>query len=165
MIFSSTRFSLLIAALLPLSSIACGGSDSTSLEPVATTPLAGMIDGKSFKATSAIGVVLDPSSGKRFITISGTGISCAMSNIEGAAVLTQVAWKEGTAIPFDSQNNATLSFPSGTTIQNNVALTGRIEVIKAPTTVGAKGTLRLRAVVDDKNTVEGEVDVEICPDF
>ena len=165
MTFSSTRFSLLLTALLPLSALGCGGSDSTSSEPVAETPLAGKIDGKAFTAKAAIGIVLDPSSGKRFITITGDGISCAMSNINGPAVLTSVAWKEGTAVPFDSQNNATLSFPSGDSIQNNVSLTGRIEVIKAPTKVGEKGTIRLRAVVDDSNTVEGQVDVEVCPDF
>lgn len=165
MTFSSTRFSRMIAALLPLSALACGGTDSPDSEPVAETPLAGKIDGKAFKATGAIGTVLDPSSGKRFITITGDAISCAMSNINGPAVLTSVAWKEGTAVPFDSQNNATLSFPSGDSIQNNVSLTGRIEVIKAPTTVGEKGTIRLRAVVDDRNTVEGEIDVEVCPDF
>ena len=165
MLFSSTRFSLLIAALLPLSSVACGGSDSVASEPVAETPLAGKIDGQAFTAKAAIGTVFDPSSGERTITITGDGITCANGNINGAAVLTSVVWKEGTAIPFDLQHNATLSFPSGDTPQNKVALTGRIEVIKAPTTVGEKGTIRLRAVVDDNNTVEGQVDVEICPDF
>jgi hypothetical protein len=162
---SPTRFSLLLTALLPLSAVACGGSDSTSSDPVATTALTGMIDGKAFTAKAAIGTVFDPMSGKRSITISGDAISCANSNINGAAVLTSVAWKEGTAIPFDLQNNATLAFPKGDTIQNDVAISGRIEVIKAPTTVGAKGQIRIRAMIDDSNHVEGQVDVEICPDF
>ncbi len=162
---SSTRFSLLITALLPLSALACGGSDSTSSDPVATTALTGMINGQAFTAKGAIGSNLDPSSGKRFITITGDAITCASSNIHGAAVLTSVAWKEGTAIPFDFQNNATLSFPKGDTIENNVATTGRIEVIKAPTKVGEKGQIRIRATIDDSNHVEGQVDVEVCPDF
>lgn len=163
---SSTRFSLLITALLPLSALACGGSDTTaSSDPVASTALTGMINGQAFTAKAAIGTNLDPMSGKRFITITGDAITCASSNINGAAVLTQVAWKEGTAIPFDLQNNATLSFPKGDTIENNVATTGRIEVIKAPTMVGDKGQIRIRATIDDSNHVEGQVDVEICPDF
>jgi hypothetical protein len=166
MIFSATRFSVLIAALLPLSALACGGTDSTvSTGPVSDAPLAGMIDGKAFAAKSAIGVVFDPASGKRTITISGGTVTCAMNNIDGPAVLTSVDWKEGTAIPFDLSHNATLTYPSGDTFKNDVSTNGRIEVIKAPTTVGAKGTIRIRAVVDDNNTVEGQVDVEICPDF
>jgi hypothetical protein len=164
MIFTSTRFSLLIAALLPITALGCGGGDSSS-EPVAATPLAGKIDGKSFTAKGATGTILDASSGKRFITISGDAITCASSNAEGATVLTSVAWTEGTEAEFSLQQNATLAFPSGDSIQNNVATTGRIEVIKAPTTVGEKGKIRLRAVIDDNNTVEGEVDVEVCADF
>lgn len=164
MIFSSTRFSLLIAALLPLSALACGGTDEGS-EPVAATPLAGKIDGKSFTAKGAVGTVLDSKSGERFITISEEAITCAKGNPSGPVVITSVVWKEGTAIEFSLQQNATLAYPSGDTIKNDVAITGRIEVIKAPTTVGEKGKIRLRAVIDDSNTVEGEVDVEVCADF
>lgn len=164
MTFSSTRFSVLIAALLPLSSVACGGSDSTS-GPVASTPLAGKINGAAFTAKSATGTVFDATTGKRSITISGDAITCANSNITGTVVLTSVDWKEGTTADFGLSTNATLAFPKGDTIENDVATTGRIEVIKAPTTVGAKGQIRLRAVIDDNNTVEGQVDVEICPSF
>jgi hypothetical protein len=93
-----------------------------------------------------------------------------MSNIDGPSVLTQVAWKDGTALPFDLQQNATLAFPSGGTVQNKVAVTGRIEVIKAPAApaTGAPsptGTIRLRAEVDGNNHVEGQVDVEVCAAF
>ncbi len=165
MTLSSIRFSLLITALLPLASVACGGSDSTS-EPVASTPLAGKINGQAFTAKSAVGSVLDPMSGKRFITISSEAITCASgSSSPQPEVLTSIAWKEGTTADFSLSTNATLAFPKGDTIENKVATTGRIEVIKAPTTVGAKGQIRLRAVIDDSNTVEGQIDVEVCPDF
>ncbi|MEP7122086.1 MAG: hypothetical protein ABJE95_14300 [Byssovorax sp.] len=162
---SSTRFSLLLTALLPLSALACGGGDATS-EPVAGTPLAGKINGQAFTAKSAVGTVLDPMSGKRFITISGEAITCAGgSGGPAPEVLTSIVWKEGTTADFSLSTNATLAFPKGDTIQNDVATTGRIEVIKAPTKVGDKGQIRLRAVIDDSNTVEGQVDVEVCPDF
>ena len=136
MTFSSTRFSVLIAALLPLSSVACGGSDSTA-GPVASTPLAGKINGAAFTAKSATGTVFDSTTGKRSITISGDAITCANSNIMGTVVLTSVDWKEGTTADFGLSTNATLAFPKGDTIENEVATTGRIEVIKAPATVGA----------------------------
>ena len=167
MLFSATRFSMLFAALLPLAVLGCGGTDSTSIstDPVSDAPLAGKINGNAFTVKSAVGVVFEPASGKRTITISGGTVTCAMNIINGPAVLTSVVWKEGTAIPFDLSHNATLTYPSGDKFENVVSLTGRIEVIKAPTTVGSKGTIRLRAVVDDSTTVEGQVEVEICPDF
>jgi hypothetical protein len=161
---SSTRFLVLITALLPLSALACGGSDPAS-EPVASTPLAGKINGQAFTAKSATGTVFDKTTGKRSITISGDAITCADSNLSGTVVLTSIEWKEGTTADFGLTTNATLAYPKGDSIQNDVATTGRIEVIKAPTEVGAKGQIRLRAVIDDSNTVEGQIDVEICPDF
>lgn len=139
----------------------CSSGVPDNDEPVAKTALAGSIAGKSFKAISGTADV--GSDGEASIAIYEEEVDCGSFGGKDTErmILTAASWKDGYETGFSlSTQTATLSPAKG---ENLVAVTGRIEVIKAGE--GEKGTIRLRAYYDDDNQVEGEIDLKVCEGF
>jgi hypothetical protein len=124
--------------------------------------MTGSINGTEFVAKIALAQPGLSDAGKRSITIVDADTDC-----NGAfgkrSILFSVQWVEGLTkeLSFGSQT-ATFSYEDMGGFSNKVATTGRLELVSAPSEVGAKGKLRLRARFDDKNKIDGEVPVLIC---
>lgn len=155
-------FSLLALGLLACVSAACssdaGAGDSD--EPVAKSTLTGMIGGESFTARSATAIPGFDDDGTRRVEVYDTEVTCDTAAGGGRSVIASVPWQSGFASALSLNQNVTLYEGEG---QNNVATSGRIEVIDAPAE-GETGVVRIRAFIDDDNQVEGEIEVQVCPD-
>jgi hypothetical protein len=169
------KLGMMFAGLLAITAAACTSeTDSSSggkTGPVASSPLAGTIEGKSFTGKFAVarksGFDDDPAAAaERMISIYDREVPCSSFSAEtDAYLLLSVPWKAGTARDFsfggkDSQTATFVVKKDGETV-NVISTQGRVEILDAPTEAGAKGKLRLRAAADGNN-VEGEVSVEVC---
>jgi hypothetical protein len=141
-----------------------GGGGATG--PVATTPLAGTVDGQSFTAKTAL--AHDGfDSGKKSIDIYDTDVNGeAFGQSSKREILLDVDWTAGSAKDFSlgsgtAGQTATFVVDKNGTPDNIISTTGRVEIIDAPTTKGSTGKMRLRATAEG-NQVEGEVPVQVC---
>jgi hypothetical protein len=140
---------------------ACGGGGGGNTdEPVPRTPLAGDIAGPWTAGGATARNASDP--GEKVVEIHpDAGYTCGDFGDEPyvGAVL---PWVEG-AMPIGLESPASVFIYFDATA--HIVLDGRIEVITAPTDIGATGTFRIRAAFEDQDGdlfVEGEVRVQIC---
>ena len=161
---------LMIAAAM---AVACGGNGNggdagNPGSPVASTPLTGVIQGRTFTPVGAVAVVDTFSdAGMRFLSVYEVAANCSNTNPQiqqgQGAILGYIAWKTGLTYNLDFTHSITLVYPDDAgTPQNDIAISGRVEEIDAPPDAGAMGTLRIRANFDAQNNVEGQVSVMAC---
>lgn len=166
---------VILASMLALA--ACGGgsssSDAGSSAPVSHQPLAGTVNGQPWTAGYATAQDRGDSSGY-FVTVYAQGVDagCYGGSLDVPELLTSVPWTANSAYDFSLQHNLTFSFKDGSgNDQNDVATSGRIELDAAPAFVDTDGgpptttTLRIRGKFDANNSVEGQVNVVVCPPF
>jgi len=83
-------------------------------------------------------------------------------------LLAEVPWTANSGYALSLSHNFTFTYPNdGGDFENNVATSGRIELDAAPQATdggSASTTLRIRGEYDDQNSVEGQVQVLVCPD-
>jgi hypothetical protein len=136
---------------------ACGGGD----EPIPATPLAGQLNGMPWMAGGATAEMgSDP--GEKSVSIHpDVDLTCASFG-DAPYVAAGMPWQAGTyGLGLDADAFVFIFHESVI----HVVLDGRVELITAPTEVGAVATLRIRASFqdgDDDLFVEGEVAVQIC---
>jgi hypothetical protein len=158
-------FTISVAALT-----ACSSSDSSSSAktgPVASTPLEGTIEGKPFTGKYARAQKGFGDDGDVSIDIFDKEVACgSFEDTEEPYLLLSVPWKAGTARDFkfaakpEGQTATFVIHRAGKT-DNVISVDGRVEIVDAPTEVGATGKLRIRASAEG-NQVEGEVAVKVC---
>jgi hypothetical protein len=148
---------------LCLTLVACGAPPPSQPTPVKSTPLAGTVDGQPWQAISATASARKAFSdgGERWIDVSGTDqLNCTSYN-QQVQLIGTVPWVTGEAYGLSFTQNLTIltRIPDGGII-NNIALSGRVEVVSAPD--AGVGTLRIRASAGSGNSVEGQIDVTVC---
>ena len=128
----------------------CGGSGGPQGGgPVASTPLAGNIDGRPFTPISALAVTSSFfDGGVRWFNVYEQAASCANTNpslpLGGRSILSEV--------PYNTGQSYNLSFGGGghtvtfvvnrdSGYDNLIAFNGRIEVISAPQDAGSIGKI------------------------
>jgi hypothetical protein len=154
-------------AALAGGAVGCGSSDDDApTGPVSTSPLTGTIEGKEFVGKVAL-AKKGFEEGEKSIDIYDADVKCAdFGERPERQILISVPWTAGTEKDFkfslggDGQTATFVVKKDGET-NNIIATTGRVEIITAPTEVGEKGTIRLRAIADT-HRVEGEISVEVC---
>jgi hypothetical protein len=131
---------------------------------VSTAPLTGTIDGRDFTAKSALASKSFSDASKKDVEIYDVDATCAarpQMKDGSREILTSVPWKAAaTDFGFPGQT-ATFVVQKGNTPDNLISTEGRVEVVNAPSNVGDKGQLRLRAIFE-ANSVEGQIDVQVC---
>ena len=146
-----------------LTVLGCGAAQPPPVEPVKSTPLAGTVDGQAWQASSATGSAQKAFSdgGERWIDVSGTAqLTCTGYN-QAVQLIGTVPWVTGEAYNLSLARNLTiLTRTADGGIMNNIALSGRVEVLSAPDS--GVGTLRIRAASGSGNGVEGQIDVTVC---
>lgn len=161
----------IVACLLALVLVGCGGEGDSPSTPstqssVPDAALEGTLGGRPFVARSALAhAPPDPSdTTHKWIDIYDVEVSCDdFFPSTDRSIIASVPWKAGTAYSFDYKQNVTfvIDDADGTPV-NYLVSTGRLELVDAPTAVGAKGRLKLRASNDKAGSVEGSVDVTVC---
>lgn len=157
----------LLASLLCLATLGCGEGDSSPTpSPVPDTPLQGTLGGRPFVARSALArQPAGPSdTPRKWIDIYDVEVGCDdFLPATDRSIIGTVPWTSGTeyALSFSQSVTFVLDEADGTPV-NHLVTDGRLEVVDAPTAVGAKGRLRLRAIKGDAGFVEGAVDVTVC---
>jgi hypothetical protein len=155
-------------AALAGGAVGCGSSDDDApTGPVSASPLTGTIEGKEFVGKVAL-AKKGFEEGEKSIDIYDADVSCADFGGERPPrwIMISVPWTPATEKDFkfglggDNQTATFVVQKDGET-NNIIATTGRVEIITAPTEVGEKGKIRLRAIADT-NKVEGEISVEVC---
>ena len=148
-------------ALWLVCALAACGSDPAD-DPVASTPLAGDLDGVAWAANSAIART-SSDAGKRSVHMyPDSGVTCESGFGDEPYLTVLVPWVEG-AVPLGLQSDATVFFYFDATAY--LVLEGRVEVLSASTEVGAMVPFRVRAIFEDSDNdlvAEGEIHVEIC---
>ncbi|HVY48615.1 MAG TPA: hypothetical protein VHB21_22160 [Minicystis sp.] len=147
----------LALSAIAFATIGCGASDSS----IPTTPLSGTIEGKTFEMKSAFALVgMTPS--ERFVVIRDADASCddGSGTKDGELLVTaEIPWKKGATEAVDGAHPVTLAHVPDSVI----ATAGEVDVLAAPTDLGAVGGFLLRADAGDGQTkVEGEVKVTNC---
>ncbi|HUQ03721.1 MAG TPA: hypothetical protein VM261_14590 [Kofleriaceae bacterium] len=149
-----------IGIVLAAALAACGSDPAD--DPVATTPLAGDINGMPWTAGSAIARSSSEAGERSVHMYPDTDVTCERGFGDEPYVAALVPWAEG-AVPLGLQSDATVFFYFDATAY--LVLEGRVEVLGAPTEVGATVPFRIRAIFEDSDDdlhVEGEVQVQIC---
>ncbi len=137
------------------------GCSSAPTGPVASAPLSGKIGGQAFAGKIALATSSDTPSGKWIhLRIYESDVKCGVFGTpEGRAVLMSPAeWKDGLSYDLGAGGEATLFAPPSS---NTIATIGRVEVISIGSSF-LPGKVRVRAIYDGNNTVEGEVPVYSC---
>lgn len=146
----------------------CSSTDESNAKtgPVDSSPLAGSVAGTSFTAKSAIARA-GFKDGRKELDIYDIDVTCKdFAPTADRYVLLSVPWQAGTARDFsigtgDSAQTATFVIQKDGATTNVFSTQGRVEVLEAPSDVGSKGKIRLRAIADE-NHVEGEIAVDVC---
>ncbi len=160
-----------LSLLGAVSAVAIGALGGCSLKssgdgdtPVAQKPLEGKIGGKAFSGKVAIAT---KSADRYSVSIYSGDRKCtdtSTSSTDGYVLFSSADWKDGVSyglildLTGGKSNTVTLVTPPST---NTICSDGRVEIV----TVGSKeaaGTLRVRAVSNSDNTVEGEVPLYTC---
>ena len=140
-----------------------GGSDPGT--PVKQQPLAGTIDGKSFTAKVALATAGFNGSSSRSLTIYASAATCdnqPQLNDGDMQILVDVDnWSAGNAYQLSLSQSATFVEQKGSTPDNFIITTGRVEVTD-PGSTSAMGTLSIRATSSSYGNVEGQVPVLNC---
>jgi hypothetical protein len=149
------------------------GSTAVMEEPVASTPLAGTVGSLPFTGRHAVVHLSSPHPPD--LTVYGEPTPCN-ADPRPSLLVGLAAWSVGTHVvrsptPGELQRGAkdddfvTVNFvhdqASGIPA-NDFSDSGRLEVLEAPTVVGTKGKMRLRASAGAGNAVQGEISVEVC---
>ena len=150
------RESLLVAGVL-LAACATDPND----EPVPATPLDGRINNTPWVAGGGVARAASDDGEKTIYVYPDATVTCSTFGDEPYMVAV-LPWVEGVQ-RLGLESEATVYFYFDATI--HLVFDGRIEVITAPTEVGATAPFRIRASFldsDDDILVEGEVKVTIC---
>jgi hypothetical protein len=144
-----------LVLLFALAACGEGGPD-----PIATTPLAGTIGGRAFTARSAR-ARRSTREGYKSVTIYDVAGRCSdPTPAVDRYVFATPVWRVDAA-----QDSYSIAFyVQGTGSEHDtitIADEARIEVVRAPADVGAKGLIRIRARANG-DSVEGEIEVEVC---
>jgi hypothetical protein len=135
----------------------CGGSDTTP----ASTPLAGTVESKMFTAKSAVALTgMSPST--KFVVIRDSKASCSDGSAiqKGVLIVTvETPWMDGATTAVGTDAKVTFDdLPDSV-----LAISGEVEVVHAPMTIGERGAIRLLADAGDgASKVDGQVDVTLC---
>ena len=151
---------LLVACVFLVAGCGGGGGDGNRTDPVPSTPLAGMLNGTPWTAVSAR-AKNSSTAGEKSIRIYPNTVTCAQIGAEPYVVV-GTAWVPGN-VEVDLESDSVIFIFMDATA--HVVLDGRIELPSAPTDVGAKVMMGLRASFEDGDDdlfVEGQVEVEIC---
>jgi hypothetical protein len=152
---------LAVAAVVLVTALSCGGGSPSSSTPVASTPLAGTVDGKPWTASQGRANPWNfDDGGERWLDISSAPLSCSQFFAD-AELIGTVPWHAGEAYDLGLQQNLTFVVKTDAGLQNYVATNGRVEVISAPD--AGIGTVRIRAKFGSDFSVEGEVKLDVCP--
>ncbi len=153
---------LLMAVSGVLVALACGPSTPQPV-PVKQQVLTGNIGGQpfTFKSGTASGSkAFGSDGGQKWIDVyDAPAIDCTVFS-PGAQreVLGTIPWQVTSYDLGFSQNLTLLSMGS----HNDVAISGRVEIVSAPPPDAGMATIRIRAYVDADNNVEGEVQLSVC---
>jgi len=139
--------------------VACGAGPAD--EPVPGTPLAGQLNGVPWTAGSAHARdASDP--GEKIVSIyPDVDLACGRLG-DDPYVTAVLPWTAGVQ-PLGLDAEATVFIYLDMTA--HVVFDGRIEILEAPTDVGATAPFRIRAVFEDEDDdlfVEGEIAVQLC---
>lgn len=139
---------------------ACGGTDPSE-EPISATPLDGVLNGVPWVAGGAVARGASTDGEKSIYIHPDTDLSC--SRYGGEPYLVAVLpWVEGVQ-PLGLDAEATVYFYFDATI--HLVFDGRVEILGAPTEIGATAPFRIRAIFEDSDDdlhAEGEIQVQIC---
>jgi hypothetical protein len=157
---------MLVGCLL-LGLAGCGPAASTTPPapvPVKSTPLAGTVNGQPWapvSATASARKAFSEDGGEKWIDLGATHFTCN-DFVPEAEVIGTIPWQTGAAYDLSLSHNLTIIThkPDGGGIVNNIAISGRVEVISAPD--AGVGTIRIRANASSDNAVEGQIDVTVC---
>jgi hypothetical protein len=160
-------FVLAVASAGAVVAVACGGGSQMMMDvPVKQQPLAGTVNGLPFTAVSATAsgqLAMDTGGapGDKWIDIYDSQVDCSNSFPSYTRkLITTVPWKV-TSYNFGFTQNLTFAYQDDAGVsQNEVATLGRAEIISAPD--AGTGTIRIRAEAHANNTVEGEIQVQVC---
>ena len=141
----------------------CGPASQTEGDAgVKSTPLAGTVNGQPWTAASATASAHKAfgDGGEKWLDVGSTAFTCS-TFIPDAQLIGVVPWQVGT-YPLSLSRNLTLVTRStdGGSTMNNVAISGRVEILSAPD--AGVATMRIRATANSQNTVEGQLDVQVC---
>lgn len=152
---------LLLAASLVF--VGCGPDETpedTSATPVASTPLAGTFKGQPWTAAQGRARAWSFGEGnERWIDVGSSPLGC--NGAGDAQLIGTIDWAPGTSYALSLTRNLTFSYDDNGTSENLVAITGRVELVSAPDQ--GLATVRIRARYDADFSVEGEVQLEVCP--
>jgi hypothetical protein len=128
--------------------------------PIPATPLAGTLNGMPW---TAMGAKADNAStpGEKSVYIHPAPVTCTGFGADPSVVLV-VPWRAGVQVLGLSSEATVFIYMDNTA---HVVFDGRIEILTAPTEVGASAQLRLRASFEDDDDdmfVEGEIAVPLC---
>jgi hypothetical protein len=142
-----------------------GGGGSDPGTPVKQQALAGTIDGKAFTAKVALASPGFNGSSSRSITVYATAATCdnqpqpADGDLQ---ILVDVDdWTAGNAYELSLSHSATFVEQKGSTPDNFIVTTGRVEVTD-PGSATQQGTFSVRATSSDYGNIEGQVPVSNC---
>jgi len=154
---------LLMAALTAvLAALACGPSTPT-VNPVKQQVLTGTIGGQPFtfqSGTASGSKVFGNDGGEKWIDVyDAPAIDCSVFS-PGAQreLLGTIPWQVKDYDLNLVHNLTLLSMGS----HNDIATSGRVEIVSAPPPDAGPATIRIRAYFDADNTVEGEVQLQVC---
>jgi hypothetical protein len=154
--YASTMRLLLIATACVLMSCSSSSNDA----PIASTPLAGTIGGRSFTAKSARARKSVSNAKKKSITIYDADTTCASTPSTDRWISATPIWEVGaTQDPYEVAWY--VGGTAGGTGTIYIAESAKIEVVEAPTTVGSAGIIRIRAS-NKGDSIEGQISVQIC---
>src|SRR5206468_94264 len=135
----------------------CGGGDAA----IPTTPLAGTIEGKAFKAASAFALTGDTPD-DRFVVVRDKAATCADTSAagDGDLLVTFFApWNDGSQEPVGADHAITLEKAP----EKVLATSGELDVLHAPKGIGATAVMLLRADAEDgQSKVEGKIEATVC---
>jgi len=157
----------ILFAAAAVAALSCGSSPQMMMDvPVKQQPLTGKINGTTFTAVSATAsgqkaIDTGGTAGEKWVDIYDSQIDCSTAFPDPTRkVILTVPWQV-TSYDFGFSHNATLFYLDDAGVSQNIAaLVGRAEIITAPD--AGTATIRVRADGNADNTVEGEVQVQVC---
>jgi len=138
----------------------CGTPPPAASVPVAATPLAGKVAGASWTArgaTASAHRAFSDDGGEKWVDISSSTLSC--SGFPEAQVIGTIPWNTPAYDLSFSHNLTIVVHETDGGIMNYVAINGRVELYDV-TDAGAR--LRVRAIANADNSVEGEIGLTVC---
>lgn len=131
---------------------------------MASTPLAGKVNGASWAAVSAVASArraFSDDNSERWIDL-GAGVFDCAAFIPEAEIIGTLPWKTGEYALGLQRNLTFVVHETDGGISNNVATNGRVEFIEATGPDAGPSIVRIRARFDADNQVEGQVSITVC---